>query len=379
MDVTWIPGQADVVVGIVVIAIVGGALWWGVRRRGTAKRSGGALASTAPTGAGTSRVTVASGTSPATPEPGTSQTADQPEESAGRFARRRERLGGGLGTALAGFFGRRDLDRGAWEELEEALLMADVGAATTSQIIAQVQARVGDGQHSAREALREALLEALDPDADRSLAVGAPGDGDLAAVLVVGVNGVGKTTSVGKIARLLVADGHSVVLGAADTFRAAAADQLETWGARVGVATVRSHTDGADPASVAYEAAHTAEQDGADVVLIDTAGRLQNKSGLMDQLGKIHRVVSKVVQPREILLVIDATTGQNGLAQAQVFGQAVPLTGIVLTKMDGTAKGGIVLAVQRALGVPVKLVGLGEGADDLAPFDAHGFVDGLLG
>lgn len=263
--------------------------------------------------------------------------------------------------------------------MEEALLLADVGAAVTESIIAEVRARVSGGDESPKEAVRSALLAAIDPEADRSLRVGVPGAGVLAPVLVVGVNGVGKTTSVGKIARVLVAEGYSVRLGAADTFRAAAADQLETWGARVGVSTVRSDSEGADPASVAFEATQTAERDGVDVVLIDTAGRLQNKAGLMDQLGKMAQVVTKVAPISETLLVLDATTGQNGLAQARVFAEAVPLTGIVLTKMDGTAKGGIVLAVQRVLGVPVKFVGLGEGADDLAPFDPEGFVDGLLG
>ncbi len=300
-----------------------------------------------------------------------------PEAPADRFAARRARLGGSLGSRLASLFSRRDLDQSAWDELEEALLLADVGAATTEEILAQVRGRVDAGDASPKEALRDALVAAIDPELDRFLALSS--GGDLSPVLVVGVNGVGKTTSVGKIARVLVAQGKSVVLGAADTFRAAAADQLETWGSRVGVVTVRSDVDGADPASVAFEATQRASDEGADVVLIDTAGRLQNKAGLMDQLGKIHRVVSKVAEPREILLVIDATTGQNGLAQARVFGEAVPLTGIVLTKMDGTAKGGIVLAVQRVLGVPVKFVGLGEGADDLAPFDVEGFVDGLLG
>ena len=307
------------------------------------------------------------------------QRFEIPEDVDSRFARRRSRVGGALGERLADFFGRRELGQDAWDELEEALLLADVGAAVTESIIAEVRARVSGGDESPKEAVRSALLAAIDPEADRSLRVGVPGAGVLAPVLVVGVNGVGKTTSVGKIARVLVAEGYSVRLGAADTFRAAAADQLETWGARVGVSTVRSDSEGADPASVAFEATQTAERDGVDVVLIDTAGRLQNKAGLMDQLGKMARVVTKVAPISETLLVLDATTGQNGLAQARVFAEAVPLTGIVLTKMDGTAKGGIVLAVQRVLGVPVKFVGLGEGADDLAPFDPEGFVDGLLG
>ena len=229
------------------------------------------------------------------------------------------------------------------------------------------------------EALRAALLEVVDPDADRSLALGVPGQGEAKSVIVVGVNGVGKTTTVGKLARVLVADGYSVVLGAADTFRAAAADQLETWGARVGVPVERSERDGADPASVAFAAAERAVGDSADAVLIDTAGRLQNKAGLMDELGKIVRVVGKVAPKAEVLLVLDATTGQNGLTQARVFAEATEVTGIVLTKLDGSAKGGIVVAVQRGLGVPVKFVGLGEGADDLAPFDPVAFVDSLVG
>ena len=196
-------------------------------------------------------------------------------------------------------------------------------------------------------------------------------------VLVVGVNGTGKTTTVGKLARVLVAEDKDVLLGAADTFRAAAADQLETWGERVGVPTVRG-PEGADPASVAFEAVKAGIEQEVDVVLIDTAGRLQNKAGLMDELGKVKRVIEKQAPVGEVLLVLDATTGQNGLTQARVFAEVVDVTGIVLTKLDGSAKGGIVVQVQRELGVPVKLVGLGEGADDLAPFDAEAFVDALL-
>jgi fused signal recognition particle receptor len=265
-----------------------------------------------------------------------------------------------------------------WDELEETLLIADVGAAATEDILEAMRSRLKrEPDVDAQLALRDALLALVDPSMDRSLDL-AP-RGTLTPIVVVGVNGVGKTTTVGKLARVLVADGRAVVLGAADTFRAAAADQLETWGARVGVTVVRSHLEGADPASVAYDATERAVADGADVVLIDTAGRLQNKQGLMDELGKIVRVASKVAPPRETLLVLDATTGQNGLNQARVFAEAVGLTGIVLTKLDGTAKGGIVIAVQRELGVPVKYVGLGEGADDLAPFDAESFVSGIMG
>jgi fused signal recognition particle receptor len=202
-----------------------------------------------------------------------------------------------------------------------------------------------------------------------------------AVILMVGVNGTGKTTTVGKLARVLVAEERSVVLGAADTFRAAAAEQLTTWGARVGVDTVRSDREGADPAAVAFDAVKEGIEQEVDVVIIDTAGRLQNKKGLMDELGKVRRVTEKGLHGTgvgEVLLVIDATTGQNGMQQARVFAEAVDVTGIVLTKLDGTAKGGIVVNVQRELGVPVKLVGLGEGMDDLAPFDPEGFVDALL-
>lgn len=372
MDVSWIPGNADgVVVAIAAILAVAGS-WWGVRSRGprtpppSPKDDSGAP------------------TPPSAPDEAPAQTrpeepaAEVPEDVSSRFERRRSRVGGAFGARLASFFGRSDFDDSAWDELEEALLTADVGSTMTDKILASVRARVDGGESSPRDAVREALIEAMDPAADRSLAAGTPGDGNLAPILVVGVNGVGKTTTVGKLARVLVAEGHTVVLGAADTFRAAAADQLETWGTRVGVVTVRADQEGADPASVAFDAAHTAQADGVDVVLVDTAGRLQNKAGLMDQLGKVARVVEKVAPVRETLLVLDATTGQNGLVQARVFAEAVPLTGVVLTKMDGTAKGGIVLAVQNSLGVPVKFVGLGEGVDDLAPFDVESFVDGLL-
>jgi fused signal recognition particle receptor len=194
---------------------------------------------------------------------------------------------------------------------------------------------------------------------------------------VVGVNGTGKTTTTGKLARLLVADGRTVVLGAADTFRAAAADQLQTWGDRVGAAVVRG-PEGGDPAAVAFDAVQIGAASDVDTVVIDTAGRLHTKTGLMDELGKVKRVIEKQSPVDEVILVLDATTGQNGLTQAKVFSEVVDVTGIALTKLDGTAKGGIVVAVQRELGVPVKLVGLGEGPDDLAPFDPAAFVDALL-
>jgi fused signal recognition particle receptor len=233
----------------------------------------------------------------------------------------------------------------------------------------------------ARAALRDVLVEALRPELDRAVralprqaaeSASIPG-----VVLVAGVNGTGKTTTTGKLARVLVADGRRVLLGAADTFRAAAVEQLTTWGARAGAEVVRG-AEGADPASVAFEAVKRGTVDGVDTVLIDTAGRLHTKTGLMDELGKVKRVVSKQAEVDEVLLVLDATTGQNGLAQARVFSEVVDITGIVLTKLDGTAKGGIVFQVQRELGVPVKLVGLGEGADDLAPFEPGAFVDALL-
>lgn len=359
---TWIPGDADLVVVVgALAALVAGGLWW--RARGRARP--------ADTPEGTS--------TPGARAPSEART-DTPEAAETRMGRLRSRLGGGVGAALQAVFARGTLTESDWEELEEILLMADVGPEATDAILTGVRDRLkADGVLSARDALRAELVATVDPALDRSLALDAPGTGEAAAIVVVGVNGVGKTTTVGKIARLLVAQGHSVLLGAADTFRAAAADQLETWGSRVGVQVVRADREGADPASVAFAAADAARTEGTDVLLVDTAGRLQNKRDLMDQLGKIVRVVSKVRAPSEVLLVLDATTGQNGLAQAKVFAEATGLTGIVLTKIDGSAKGGIVIAVQRQLGVPVKFIGLGEGADDLAPFEAEQFVDGLLG
>lgn len=314
---------------------------------------------------------------------------ETPAPASGRLRRLRERLarsGSPLGTRLLGVLSRDTLTEDDWDELEETLLLADVGAGPTDELIEALRTRVRvdglRGAEQAREVLREQLLALVDPTLDRSLRTaptttddGAPVP---AVVLVVGVNGTGKTTTVGKLARVLVAEGRSVVLGAADTFRAAAADQLETWGSRVGVPTVRSDRDGADPAAVAFDAVRRGADDRVDVVLVDTAGRLQNKAGLMDELGKITRVITRTAPLSEVLLVLDATTGQNGLNQARVFGEVAGVTGIVLTKLDGTAKGGIVVAVQRELGVPVKLVGLGEGPDDLAPFDPEAFVDGLL-
>jgi fused signal recognition particle receptor len=305
---------------------------------------------------------------------------EQPEPTAGRLARLRSRLAGqrSLGRGLLGLLSRDKLDEQTWEEVEEVLLGADVGVGPTQDLVERLRRRLTDGgdPESARSLLREELLALVDPDLDRSLHT-AGSDGRPAVVLVVGVNGTGKTTSVGKLARVLVADGRTVLLGAADTFRAAAADQLQTWGERVGAPVVRG-PEGGDPASVAFDAVKQGAEGDYDVVLVDTAGRLQNKVGLMDELGKVKRVVEKHGPVDEVLLVLDATTGQNGLVQARVFAEVVDVTGIVLTKLDGTAKGGIVVAVQRELGVPVKLVGLGEGPDDLAPFEPEAFVDALL-
>ncbi|MGH3682514.1 MAG: signal recognition particle-docking protein FtsY, partial [Natronosporangium sp.] len=309
---------------------------------------------------------------------------ERPEPTATRLARLRTRLArseSALGRGLLGLLSRDRLDEDAWEEVEDLLITADVGVTATAELVERLRSRTKVlGTRSVdelREMLAEELVAALDPGLDRSLSA-APVDGHPAVLLVVGVNGSGKTTTCGKIARVLVADGHSVVLGAADTFRAAAADQLATWAGRVGAEVVRG-AEGADPASVAFDAVRRGTDAGVDTVVVDTAGRLQNKVGLMDELGKVKRVVSRHGPVTETLLVLDATTGQNGLTQARVFTEAVDVTGVVLTKLDGTAKGGIVIAVQRALGIPVKLVGLGEGPDDLAPFDPEQFVAALLG
>jgi fused signal recognition particle receptor len=317
----------------------------------------------------------------AEPEPAT--VLDVPEPTAGRMVRLRTRLArsqGTLGRGLLGLLSRDTLDEDAWEEIEETLLVADLGVTPARELVEALRTRVrvlgARTPEQARELLRDELLAQVGTTVDRSLRT-ARHDGSPAVVLVVGVNGTGKTTTCGKIARLLVAEGRSVVLGAADTFRAAAADQLETWGSRVGAVTVRG-PEGGDPASVAFDAVKRGRESGADTVLVDTAGRLHTKTGLMDELGKIKRVVEKQTPVDEVLLVLDATTGQNAVVQARVFTEVVNVTGIALTKLDGTAKGGIVIAVQRELGVPVKLVGLGEGPDDLAPFDPEAFVDAII-
>jgi fused signal recognition particle receptor len=313
----------------------------------------------------------------------TEQELEPIEPSAGRLERLRGRLAASrsaFGQGLLGLLGAGDLDEDSWTDIEDTLLMADLGAATTTEIVDKLRSEiVSRGVRTPAEAqamLRDVLVGALHPEMDRALRALPHADGP-AVVLVAGVNGTGKTTTTGKLARVLVADGRRVLLGAADTFRAAAADQLQTWANRVGAEVVRGK-EGADPAAVAFDAVKRGIETKVDTVVLDTAGRLHTKTGLMDELGKVKRVVEKQAKVDEVLLVLDATTGQNGLAQARVFAEIVDVTGIALTKLDGTAKGGIVFQVQRELGVPVKLVGLGEGQDDLAPFEPGAFVDALL-
>ncbi|MGV9333032.1 signal recognition particle-docking protein FtsY [Nocardia sp. NPDC003726] len=306
------------------------------------------------------------------------------EPTAGRLVRLRGRLSrsqNAVGKSLLGLLGGGDLDDDSWEEVEDTLVLADLGTASTTAVVSRLRAEMAARSvrttDEARAVLRDVLIEQLRPELDRSVRA-LPHPDHPSILLVVGVNGTGKTTTTGKLARVLVADGRRVLLGAADTFRAAAADQLQTWGERVGADTVRGR-EGADPAAVAFDAVAAGVERGVDAVLIDTAGRLHTKTGLMDELGKVKRVVEKKAAVDEVLLVLDATVGQNGLTQARVFAEVVDITGVVLTKLDGTAKGGIVFQVQHELGVPVKLVGLGEGADDLAPFEPAAFVDALLG
>ena len=320
---------------------------------------------------------------PAEEPAGPVTTLERPEGTAGRLVRLRQRLSrsqGALGRSLLLLLSRDRLDESTWEDIEDTLITADVGVGPTQELVERLRTRLrveGNDAGDVGTVLREELLALVDPSMDRRIAV-TGADGKPGVVLVVGVNGAGKTTSVGKLARVLVAQDKTVVLGAADTFRAAASEQLSTWGERVGVEVVTG-PEGSDPASVAFDSVRQGVERGVDVVVVDTAGRLQNKAGLMDELGKVKRVVEKQAPVTEVLLVLDATTGQNGLVQARVFREVVDVTGIVLTKLDGSAKGGIVVAVQRELGVPVKLVGVGEGADDLAPFDPGTFVDALLG
>jgi fused signal recognition particle receptor len=310
--------------------------------------------------------------------------AEPIEPSAGRLERLRGRLAssrGALGQGLLGLLGAGDLDEDSWAQVEDTLLLADLGAPTTAEIVERLRAeiitRAVRTPEQVRALLRDVLTDALHPEMDRSVRA-LPHNGKPAVLLITGVNGTGKTTTTGKLARVLIVDGRRVVLGAADTFRAAGADQLETWAHRVGAEVVRG-SEGADPAAVAFDAVRRGTDAGVDAVLVDTAGRLHTKTGLMDELSKVKRVVEKQTDVDEVLLVLDATTGQNGLTQAKVFSDVVDVSGIVLTKLDGTAKGGIVFRVQRELGVPVKLVGLGEGPDDLAPFEPAAFVDALLG
>jgi len=387
-----------------VIALAGIALLVGlVRSRGrggtksipgqtpsTRAGSGSESGSDSGSDAGDSLAGGAGGTSVDTLEPGDLQTAapapsiEHPESAVGRLQRLRARLARSntaFGKGLLSLLSSGGLDEQSWEDVEDTLLSSDLGVEATMELVDSLRTRVkvegARDEETVRGWLREDLLQLVDPSMDRSIASSRV-DGRPAVVMVVGVNGTGKTTTVGKLARVLVAEDKDVVLGAADTFRAAAADQLQTWGERVGVPTIRSEREGADPAAVAFDAVKAAVEMEADVVVIDTAGRLHNKVGLMDELAKVKRVVEKQSPIDEILLVLDATTGQNGLRQAEVFAEVVHVTGIVLTKLDGTAKGGIVVAVQRKLGVPVKLVGLGEGPDDLAPFDPEAFVDALI-
>jgi fused signal recognition particle receptor len=366
---------------VAVLAIVAGLFF--LRPRRGAGRAGRA-APPAPPSSGEA------GTGTATAErlpplaPGPAPVAEAPPPLAGRMVRLRGRLArsqSGFGSVLLGLLSRDGLDDQTWEEMEDTLIAADIGVAPSRQLVEELRTQVrveGARGDAVTGLLRTDLIQAVGADQDRSLRLGPHGDRP-AVVLIVGVNGTGKTSACGKLARALIGEGQSVLLGAADTFRAAAADQLETWGQRVGARVVRSDREGADPASVAFEAVREGIDERADTVIVDTAGRLHTKTGLMDELGKIKRVIEKRATVDEVLLVLDATTGQNGLRQARVFAEAVDITGIILTKLDGTAKGGIVVAVQRELGVPVKLVGLGEGPDDLAPFDPATFVDAILG
>ena len=338
-------------------------------------------------GVGVEEPPAATGVTPAEAElvePPQAAEREIPLPTAGRLTRLRDRLSRSqttLGRGLFALLSRETLDEETWEEVEDTLLRADLGVGPTQELVQRLRSRVKvlgtRTPGELRPMLREELVAVIGANLDRSLRT-LPHDDRPAVLLVVGVNGTGKTTTCGKLARVLVADGRTVLLGAADTFRAAAADQLETWGGRVGAATVRG-AEGGDPASVAFDAVKQGTASRVDAVLIDTAGRLHTKTGLMDELGKVKRAVEKQGPVDEVLLVLDATTGQNGLAQARVFAEVVDVTGIVLTKLDGTAKGGIVVAVQRELGVPVKLIGLGEGPDDLAPFEPEAFADALLG
>jgi fused signal recognition particle receptor len=380
------PMGLEVILLIVVVAVlVLGAATAGLVTSSRRRRGAGAPSVTAPTAEPEIRRPDSVAVEPeAAPEPvpTAAPTVERPEGTASRLVRLRQRLAGsqsGLGRGLLALLSRERLDEQTWEDIEDVLLTADIGVRPTQELVERLRTRlrVEGGAPDARAVLREELISLVDPAMDRRLQVSGE-DGRPGVVLVVGVNGTGKTTTVGKLARILVAEDRSVVLGAADTFRAAAVEQLVTWGERVGVEVVRG-PEGADPASVGFDAVKEGVDRGVGTVVVDTAGRLQNKQGLMDELGKVKRVIEKQAPVTEVLLVLDATTGQNGLIQARVFSEVVDVTGIVLTKLDGSAKGGIVVQVQRELGVPVKLVGLGEGPDDLAPFSPEAFVDALLG
>jgi fused signal recognition particle receptor len=389
--------EALIIIGIVVVGGGGGAALLVPRLRSRRHDTGGSGQAQASGRGGTATLERPVGTQAppeATVEPPASLTPtaepaapplEKPPPSAGRLVRLRGRLArsqSAFGAVLLNLLSTSALDEQAWEEIEDTLITADMGVGPARQLVEQLRTEVKvSGTRDPAEVkslLRADLIAEVGPDLDRTLHTKPHGDRP-AVVLVVGVNGTGKTTVCGRLARALIGDGQTVLLGAADTFRAAAADQLQTWGNRVGAQVVRSDREGADPASVAFSAVNEGIEQGVDTVIIDTAGRLHTKTGLMDELGKIKRVVEKHGTVDEVLLVLDATTGQNGLRQARVFAEVTDVTGIVLTKLDGTAKGGIVIAVQRELGVPVKLVGLGEGPDDLAPFDPEAFVDALLG
>ena len=379
-----------IAIAVAAVALLAGLVTTAVRRRSldrTAEKPVVApeeprVGDDAETPRDTATRTIEDATLPA-PVEETAPVVERPETAASRLVRLRQRLArsqGTLGRGLLALLSRDTIDEDTWEEIEDTLLAADVGVTPTQELVARLRTRMkveGVSSSSVKDILREELLTLVDPSMDRRAHLERQ-HGKPAVAMVVGVNGTGKTTFVGKFARVLVSEDKQVVLGAADTFRAAAAEQLATWGERVGVPVVRG-PEGGDPASVAFEAVRAGVEQEADVVVVDTAGRLQNKAGLMDELGKVKRVLEKQVPVSEVLLVLDATTGQNGLVQARVFSEVVDVTGIVLTKLDGSAKGGIVVAVQRELGVPVKFVGVGEGADDLAPFDPEAFVDAQLG
>ena len=414
--------DTNVIIAIVVVIVIAallaiGGWWFGKSRKSAvdksteaakakadarlaAEKSAAQSAAASAENAEKTKETAESATSSATPEspvatePTSVESAvtefatpavETPEAAGTRMQRLKARLsksGNPFGRALFNILAKDQLSEADWEDVEDTLLLADVGAEASEQLVEELRndARIAGQSDPAevRAALKDKLLKLVGTDVDRRLNADKEGANKPSVIIMVGVNGTGKTTTAGKLSRLLVSEDKQVMLGAADTFRAAAADQLETWGAKVGVPVVRSDKDGADPASVAFEASAKAKEANADVLIIDTAGRLQNKSNLMDELGKIRRVTEKNLPVDEVLLVLDATTGQNGMTQAKVFAEAIGITGVVLSKLDGSAKGGIVISVQKELGVPVKLVGLGEGPDDLAPFDPEGFVDGIL-